>query len=325
VTSAFLTGGTGFVGGALLQRLVAAGYQIRALARTAAGCSLLEDAGASPILGDLSLVGPLTAAAEDCELVFHVAGVNEMCSRSPRSMFETNVTGTRNVVRAAAAAGARRVVFTSSAAALGERHGTVGDEDSEHRGRYLSQYERSKRVGEITAFTTGDRAGVEVVAVNPSSVHGPGRLGGSARLLLKALRAGRPWLVDSVVSFVDVADCSEGHLLAATRGRAGSRYVLNGASLRVGDLVAMMQEVAGVEVAPRMVPRWLARTAGFPAAWAANRLGRSTALCPEVVRTLLHGHRYDGSRAERELGLAYTAPQETVRRTVDWYRAEGLL
>ena len=85
-----------------------------------------------------------------------------------------NVGGTEAVVRAAARAGVRRVVMTSSAASIGEPHGDVGHEGTEHRGSYLSVYDRSKHEGELAAFAAGARLGVEVVALNPSSVQGPG-------------------------------------------------------------------------------------------------------------------------------------------------------
>src|SRR5204863_4200799 len=119
------------------------------------------------------------------ELVFNAGGVNEMCMRDAGPLFETNVAGAANVVRAASEAGVRRVIHTSSAATIGEARGTIGREDSEHRGSFLSRYERSKFLGERRALELGDDLGIEVVCVNPSSVQGPGRTGGSARLLLE--------------------------------------------------------------------------------------------------------------------------------------------
>jgi dihydroflavonol-4-reductase len=124
---------------------------------------------------------------------------------------------------------------------------------------------------------------------------------------------------------VDIADCAEGHVLAAERGVAGERYLLNSIALTITEALALAGDVAGVSGRPRMLPRQVA-TAG---AWAVEhgfRLARrKPPVCREMVRTLLHGHRYDGSRAERDLGLRYTDPAETLRKTVDWARAEGLL
>jgi dihydroflavonol-4-reductase len=127
------------------------------------------------------------------------------------------------------------------------------------------------------------------------------------------------------VSLVDIGDCVEGHLLAAERGQPGERYLLNGMTLTLTEALALAAEVAGVQREPRLLPRPVATVAAGAVERGFRLARRSPPVCKEMVRTLLHGHRYDGSRAERELGLRYTDPRETVRRTVDWARAEGLL
>jgi dihydroflavonol-4-reductase len=131
--------------------------------------------------------------------------------------------------------------------------------------------------------------------------------------------------VNTDVSLVDIGDCVEGHLLAAEHGAAGERYLVSGIRLTVKEALTLAAAVAGVECNPRIVPRGLATSAGTVVEYAFKIRGRKPPVCREMVRTLLHGHRYDGSRAERELGLRYTDPSDTIRRTVDWARSEGLL
>ena len=114
-----------------------------------------------------------------CEAAYHVAGVNSHCPPDPDMLLKVNVDGAEAAVRAAARAGIGRMVYTSSAASLGEPAGTVGAEDSTHRGSYLSVYDRSKHVGEQAVFAAAAETGVELVAVNPSSVQGPPRTGGN--------------------------------------------------------------------------------------------------------------------------------------------------
>jgi dihydroflavonol-4-reductase len=164
-----------------------------------------------------------------------------------------------------------------------------------------------------------------VVYVNPSSVQGPGRASGTGRFLLAALDGRLPVFVNTNVSLVDIDDCVEGHLLAAERGVAGERYLLSGIRLTVAEALALAADVAGVQCNPRIVPRALATGAGTVVEYAFKLRRRKPPVCREMVRTLLHGHRYDGSRAERELGLCYSDPRDTVRRTVQWARSEGLL
>ena len=165
----------------------------------------------------------------------------------------------------------------------------------------------------------------DVVFVNPSSVQGPGRASGTGRFLLAALDGRLPVFVNTDVSLIDIGDCVEGHLLAAERGTAGERYLLSGIRLTVKEALVLAADVAGVQCNPRIVPRALATTAGTVVEYAFKLRGRKPPVCREMVRTLVHGHRYDGSRAERELGLRYSDPRDTVRRTVDWARSEGLL
>ena len=313
------------VGRALVERLVERGDEVVALARSSEAEQTLRALRARPVRGDLFDEDALAGAMEGCDTVYHVAGVNSLCAADPSPMLRVNVDGPVAAIRAAARAGVRRVVHTSSAATIGERQGSVGREDSPHRGWYLSQYERSKTEGERAALATGRERGVEVVCVNPSSVQGPGRVSGTGRFLLAFLDGRLKAFVQTNISLVDIADCAEGHLLAAERGAPGERYLLNGMTLTITEALALAAEVAGVERSPRLMPRPLATAAAFAVESAFKLARRHPPVCREMVRTLLHGHRYDGSRAERELGLRYTSPRDTLQRTVEWARASGLI
>jgi dihydroflavonol-4-reductase len=325
VSRIFVTGGSGVVGGALVDSLRERGDDVVALARSEAAGAELERRGASVVRGDILDADVLARGMDGCATVFHVAGVNSLCVEDPSPMLRANIDGPAVAIRAAARAGVPRVIHTSSAATLGEPEGVVGNEGTEHRGWFLSTYERSKTEGEKVAFETGAQEGVEVVSVNPSSVQGPGRAGGTARFLLAFLDGRLKLFVNTHVSLVDIEDCSAGHLLAAERGKPGERYVLNGMTLTIAEAFALAAEVAGVERSPRLVPRQAATVAGTVVERAFRLVRRRPPVCREMVRTLIHGHRYDGSRAERELGLRYSDPRDTIRRTVTWAREAGLL
>jgi dihydroflavonol-4-reductase len=320
-----VTGGSGFVGRALLDRLVADGRRVRALVRNDAAGDALAAAGAEPVRGDVLDPPSLAAAFRGCERAFHVAGVNAMCLRDPRPMIRANVDGTANVVRAASSAGVRRLVVTSSAAAIGEAPGTIGREDSPHRGSYLSRYERSKHLAERTAFALGADLGVDVVCVNPSSVQGPGRTHGSARLLLELVRGRLPAVVETTISLIDIRDCTDGHVLAEARGAPGERYLLSGVTVSTREAVDLLRRVWGRPGRVRWIPTSLARAGGAVAEAAGVVLRRDVPVCREAVRTILHGHRYDGTRAERELGLRYTPLDETLERALTWYAERELV
>jgi dihydroflavonol-4-reductase len=325
VTRVFVTGGSGVIGGALVARLVERGDEVVALARSDAAADALGARGAEVVRGDTLDEDALARGMDGCGLAFHVAGVNALCVDDPEPMRRVNVDGAVAAVRAAARAGLPRLVHTSSAATLGEAPGTVGREDSPHRGWYLSTYERTKTEGERAVLAVAKETGQEVVLVNPSSVQGPGRAGGTGRFLLAFLDGRLKIFVPTTVSLVDIADCVEGHLLAAERGQPGERYLLNGMALPIREALELASDVVGVQRTARLLPRPVASVAATVVERGFRLVGRHPPVCREMVRTLLHGHRYDGSRAERELGLRYTDPRDTVARTVEWARSAGLL
>ena len=325
MTRVFVTGGSGLLGTALIAALTERGDQVVALARSEASGAKLASLGVEVQRGEIGDEQQLAGAMAGCELAFNVAGINKFCVSDPAEMMRINVDGAVAAVRAARLAGVPRLVHTSSAATLGEAPGVVANEWTPSRGWYLSNYEESKTLGERAAFEAAAALGQDLVCVNPSSVQGPGRAGGTGRFLIAFLDGRLKMFVDTWVSLVDIQDCVAGHLLAAERGESGERYLLNGIRMRVTDLLDLAAEVAGVSTAPRLLPRPVATLGGAATELVFRARGKHPPVCREMVRTLLHGHRYDGTRAERELGLAYTSARETLRRTVEWARAEGLL
>ena len=313
MTSAFVTGGSGFVGGALISDLVASESRVRALVRSSSAAERVAARGAAPIEGSLFDRAGLPRLMDGSTVVFHVAGVNELCPADPAELIRVNVDGARAVVEAAAAANVPRVVLTSSVVTVPART------------QPLSTYERSKRLGEEAAFAAGRRTGVDVVAVNPSSVQGPGRLTGSARLFLYLLRRKRPIVPDTIVSLVDVDDCATAHRLAWHNGRPGERYVISAGWVGAREAGAILARATGREIRPLVVPRSIVRVvAGVPARIGDRRPG-ATLLCSEALRTVLENHVHDGSAAASALGFRYRSVDEIVTRAADWYRAEGLI
>lgn len=321
--SVAVTGGSGVVGRAVVSHLVAGGEEVWALARTSESSETLSALGARVVTGDLFDEDSIARLVKGRSRVFHIAGVNELCSRDPEQMWSVNVEGTKRVVEACIHAGVGRVVHTSSSVTIGEAEGEVGTESSPHRGHFLSEYERSKTVAERLVLDNAND--IEIVSVNPSSVQGPGRSTGTAAIFLAIARGDLPLLVDTTISLIDIDDCARGHLLAADIGESGQRYLLSGPVLSVRDAVVMLSRRVGHRRSPRFVRSSLLNAlapivdAGF------GLFAKQSPLCAESARVLLHGHRYDGSRATRELGLEYTALEDTLDRTISWFETEGLL
>jgi dihydroflavonol-4-reductase len=320
--STLVTGGSGVVGRALLTHLSRTDT-IKALVRSTDGARSVEAAGAQPVFGDILDYRSLIEAMEGCEVVYHVAGLNEMCLADPASLFAVNVDGARNTLRAATTTGIRRMVFTSSSTTLGEVRGSVGNEWSRHRGSFLSNYERSKYEAERTLLA--EQGPVEVVVVNPSSVQGPGRATGTGKLFLDMINGRIPAVINSRVSLIDIDDCARGHLLAGGKGRPGERYVLSGVTLSTAEAVRTVEDVTGLTLGLRVLPTGVVRAAAGVVEIVSRLIGKQPPLCREMARVLVFGHAYDGSRAIRDLGLEYTPAHETIRRTIEWFVEQGLV
>lgn len=313
------------MGRGVLGRLLADGRDVVALAHAPESSGPLEEMGATVVTGGLLDTDSLSAAMAGCDVVYNVAGLNAFCLRDPSPLYRVNVEGAVSVVRAASRAGVRRVIHTSSGSTIGEEPGTTGREDSPHRGSFSSDYERSKYEGERAVLAAGERYGIEVVSVNPASVQGPGRTGGTARLLIDYVNGRLKFFVDTRLSLVDIDDCSRGHVLAETRATPGQRYLLSGATLSTREALEMLSRIAGITRRVTNLPASVA-TGGATVVEAAYHLvRRKPPVCREQALAVVHGHTYDGSRATEELGLAYTPVEETFRRTLAWYEEHGYL
>jgi dihydroflavonol-4-reductase len=134
-----------------------------------------------------------------------------------------------------------------------------------------------------------------------------------------------PFLVETTISLVDIRDCTEGHMLAESRGIRLERYVLSGDTITTREAVELLRRIWGRPKRTWWIPPSVAVTGATAVELAGTILRRDVPVCHEAVRTLLHGHRYDGSKAERELGLHYTPLEETLERTLTWLGERGLV
>jgi nucleoside-diphosphate-sugar epimerase len=260
MTAVFVTGGSGFIGGRLIERLCGEGHSARALARSDAAAERVRDRGAEPVRGDLSDVAAMRAGAEGCELAFHAAATLGDWGR--REDFERgNVQGTSNVLRAAREGGVRRLVHVGTEAALMSGQPLVEvDELSPLRPDSPVLYSATKARAE-QAVLAANSDGFETLVVRPRFVWGRG----DTTLLpamLAMVRAGRfAWIGGGrhLTSITHVDNTVEGLILGATRGRPGNAYfVTDGEPVVFRDFVEALLGTQGVAAPTRSIPTPLA-------------------------------------------------------------------
>lgn len=325
---ALVIGATGFVGANLVQVLGEAGWQVRAMVRSTSSLSALQGLAYEAVRGDVTDPASLPRAMEGCDAVFHVAAVvADYWRQDLERLYRVNVAGTRQVVEAALAAGVRRLVFTSSQAALGLPEGRE-PMDETHQFNIAARvypYGHSKMQAE-REVVAGVERGLEATIVNPTVVMGPrDTYLQNSRIILEVARGRLPLVPPGGINVVDALDLAWGHLQAWERGRPGERYLLAGHNVSNIELAREIAAVLGVRpprgVIPPAVVAPLARLVD-----GANGVSpRPLPLSGDLLRM---GARYlyaSNDKAVRELGFSVTPLRATIEGAVAWLRAEGHL
>lgn len=322
-----MTGGTGFVGGAVVRRLLAEGYAVRTLVRPGADARQLAGLPVQRVLGELADVDALKRGAAGCDQVFHVAALYSFWGHPWEEFYRSNVEGTRNVLRTARDAGATRIVYTSSIATLGQPgDGSPADEETPSAlAGMIGHYKRSKFLAEEAARDLA-RQGAPVVIVNPAAPVGVGdhKPTPTGRMIVDFLNGRMPAYVDTCLTLVDVDDVAAGHLLAAETGRVGERYILGGEILSLKGMLDILSEVSGLPSVRWRIPHALALAWGYlDVSLAAIDRRRVPVATPTSARLSRRRESFSSAKAVRELGFPQTPAREALRKSVEWYRANG--
>jgi dihydroflavonol-4-reductase len=324
---ALVTGATGFIGANLIEALNRHGWQARALRRQSSSLKALDGLTYESVIGDVIDRASLDGAMKDIDIVFHVAASADYWRSSVDKMLCINVSGTRNVLEAAHAAGVRRVVLTSSCASLGQPpFGKMLDERAQFNLRPEEfPYGFSKHLAEQVAIEFV-RRGLDVVIVNPAVVMGPRDVNLiSSSLIVEAARRSIPIIPPGGVSVIDVADVCEAHIAAAERGHAGERYILTAENLWHEQLLGVIADAVGKRRPTLRVSKRMLRATSQVINFMRNTLRLRLPLSSEQMRFSADTFWFDPDKARRELGLTTRSFTETVRRTYEWYKANGYL
>jgi dihydroflavonol-4-reductase len=324
-----VTGGTGFVGSAVIRALLASGQRVRALVRPNSPRDNLSGLDIELSEGDLRDQASLDRAMAGSAVLFHVAADYRLWAPDPSQIVRNNLTGTRYVMESALRHGVKRVVYTSSVATLAPRaDGSPADEtcpsDADHA---IGAYKKSKVAAERLVQSLIAERGLPAVIVNPSTPIGPRDIKPTptGRIIVEAASGRMPGYVDTSLNLVHVDDVAAGHVAALMRGRIGEMYILGGENV---TLARMLGEIAGL--VGRQPPRLrIPRAAIFPIAAVAETIARFTRREPFVtldgLRMAKHHMVFSSAKAERELGYRARPFGEGLGEAIAWFRQAGYL
>jgi dihydroflavonol-4-reductase len=324
MTKTLVTGGTGFIGRAVVLKLLAAGREVRVLARHP---KALADLQVEVARGDLRDPASLASAIRGCDRVFHVAADYRLWVPDPEVMYAANVQGTRDLLKVAAEAGVARVVYTSTVGALGNPgDGTPGTEETPVTlADMVGHYKRSKFLAEQVVLEFA-RQGLPVVLVHPSAPVGPGdaRPTPTGQIIVDYLQGRMPAYLETGLNLIHVRDVAIGHLLAEEKGRAGEKYILGNQNLSLSTIFRMLAEITNIPAPKVRLPYWpilaLSYLDEFWATHVSHKPPRMPVAGVKMAKKFMY---FDSGKAVRELGLPQTPVRQALQEAVAWFQEHG--
>jgi dihydroflavonol-4-reductase len=326
MSKTLVTGGTGFVGRAVVEELLAAGREVRVLVRQD-NHPALQGLEVEPTPGDLRDPPSLNRALTGCTHVFHVAADYRLWVPNPPEMYASNVEGTRSLLAAAAAAGVARLVYTSTVGTLGNPgDGTPGTEETPVTlAEMTGHYKRSKFLAEQVTLEFA-RQGLPVVLVHPSTPVGPwdSRPTPTGQMLVDFLKKRMPAYLETGLNLIHVRDVARGHLLAEARGQVGEKYILGHQNLSLSQIFQMLAEISGLPAPKVRLPYTPILTLAYVNEFWARYISRRPPRLPLTAVKMAKKYMYfDNTKAVKYLGLTPTPVRQALEEAVAWFRQHG--
>jgi len=317
VARTLVTGGTGFIGSAVVRLLAERGDELRLTVRRRSRTDQLAGIEHQAVECDVTDRAAVRRAMRGVERVFHVANLASTRPGDEERLYDVNVGGTRIVLEEALRAGVERVVYTSGIAAIGPAaRGQTADERQLFTAGSLGiAYVNSKHEAEVEAMRLAAQ-GLPVVVVNPAYVLGWGDVYGHATSLVRRFLLGRiQAYVDGALCVADVGDVARGHLLADEVGEVGERYILGSRNYTLDRLFADLARLSGVEAPPLK----LAPAVALRLAQALEAAQAWPAITSQEVRVASEWWTYRNTKAKRDLGWKTSPHEDAIEATVAWY------
>jgi dihydroflavonol-4-reductase len=321
-----VTGAAGFIGSAVVRRLLGRGRAVRCCVEPGADRQNLAGLDVEIVEADVNDRHAIGRALEGCRALYHLAAIYKLWLPDDSLMYEVNVEGTKTVLFAALRAGLERVVYTSSIAAVGRpESGDLADESVRFNlWSESNHYIRSKWLSERDALRFA-REGLPLVVVNPAFPFGARDIGPTptGRFIADALAGKVPGYTEGGFNAVNVEDVAEGHILAEERGRVGERYILGEHNVTYKQFFDAVTEVAGLKPIARKLPTSVFLGVAWAMERAADVRGKAPMLTYKSARYASRNLWFDTRKAHDELGMPTTPLRESIEQAVRWFRDHG--
>ena len=322
-----ITGANGFIGSAVMRCLLEADHDIRVMVRRGSERRNLEGLSVEIIEGDLQDKTSLEQAVRGCNAVFHVAADYRLWIPDPDNMYQTNVTGTRDLMLASAEAGVEKIVYTSSVAVLGlNEDGSPANEESPVAVEdMIGHYKRSKYQAEKEVIKLIDEHDLPAIIVNPSTPLGPRdvRPTPTGSLVVETLNDRMPAYVDTGLNIAHVDDVAKGHCLAFEKGQIGERYILGGENLSLQAILVIICELSNKKPPSIKLPHNLV----LPIAWCMERWAAISKKEPRAtvdeIRMSKKRMYFSSDKAIKELGYQFRPAKEAINDAIEWFIKNG--
>lgn len=323
--SAFVTGGTGFIGINLVKELVDRDWNVTALHRTQSDLKALKKLPVTLVEGSITELDSLHhAIPRNTRVVFHLAGDTNMWSQNNDRQTEINVTGTRNMAQASAEKNVETFIHTSSVSAWGKVKGTISEETPQKGNDSWVNYERTKWLSEREALKARDH-GVKVVIMNPAMVVGPHDANNWGRLFFALRDNDLPGVTRGNMSIAHVKEVARAHISAVENGRDGENYILGGQNCTFAEFVSIIEDVSNISAQPKIIPAPILKLAAYFKSAISYFTGKKPDLTPELAKLMTRNVVYSSEKAIKELGYCIPTVEKSVRDCHQWLVQEDLL
>jgi len=323
-----VTGGSGYIGSAIVRELVTGKDKVKVLVRKTDDLCNIEGLGLELVYGDITDFHSIKEALKGCDRVFHLAAIYAIWLPDPKMMYWVNVQGTKNVLEACLQKKIKKVVYTSSVAALGA-HGKERPADESAQFNlwhtkdhyYLSKFRAEQTVLDYS------RRGLPVVIVNPTNPCGPRDMmpTPNGQLIINIIKGKLPGYVDGGINVSDIDDTAKGHVLAMEKGKPGEKYILGNTHVSVKEYFDMIAQVGGGKSPSIKIPRAVAVVSGYLYQLLAEITRKPPVTTAAWVRVGSEYSFWDSSKAVEELGMPQTPIRESIQNAIDWFKENGYL